>query len=355
MQEDYYDILGVKRDASQDDIKKAFRKLSVKWHPDKWANSSEEEKKKAEDNFKKISEAYNTLSNPDKKKNYDRGSNSNGGFDPFEAGYGDIFERVRNMHGFGGHRTHDNLDIRADVNVTVEEVYNGAIKKVKYKRHHLCTHCNGTGAETKDDITICPYCGGKGVQVRTETRGSMFVQNMTQCTHCGGTGKFVKNKCHVCGGTGYEDVEEEISVPLDGGITEGMYIQFEGNGNISDDGMYAGSLYVVFHVVPSDGFSIVSGYNIEKTIDVDVFDCITGTSQKVKKPDGTVISIKLKPGVRHGDVMRVSGCGLKNQNGNRGDLYIRVNQVMPVITDKNLSKKLGSVKSSVKEWKWKRT
>ena len=349
--EDYYSILGVSNNATEDEIKKAFRKLSVKWHPDKWVNATDDEKKTAEDKFKSIAEAYNTLSDPQKRQAYD--SRSSSGFSGM-GGADDLMEAMRRMRehmgfGFGPrHVRRDTGDLMVYCSVSLSEIFSRSPKKFKYTRNIPCSHCWGTGAEGPDGIEVCPHCHGTGSFVRTERRGYTTYSEVTQCPHCGGVGKTIKKKCSVCGGTGYEKIQEEVDIPMANGVTDNVCLTIEGGGNIAENGMPPGDLNVVFTVTGSNGFTLANGYDMQYNADVDVFDCITGTDYKIKTLDNRTLKIKIKQGTRHGDTMRIRGEGIWKQDGSRGDLFLKVNQKMPKEITKNAIKKIGELKKIIK-------
>ena len=246
---DYYEVLGVAKTASADEIKSAYRKLALKWHPDRWVNGSDAEKKTAEENFKEAAEAYSVLSDPDKKARYDQfgfagmdGMGGGGGFTnmdindilrsvfgeggfSFGGGFGDFF---RGFGGGGGAsqgpRATRGRDIRTRVRLTLEEIAKGCTKQVTIERNRPCTECGGKGAKNASDIKTCPTCHGSG-QVR-QTVNSLFgrMEQVSVCPQCGGEGHIVSNPCRRCGGTGLERVRETVTVNIPAGVEDGMIL-----------------------------------------------------------------------------------------------------------------------------------
>ena len=262
---DYYEVLGVQKSASDDEIKKAFRKLAVKYHPDK--NPGDKE---AEEKFKEAAEAYDVLSDEQKRQRYDQfghaafsGAGGGGGYGGF-GGFGgggfsmnmdDIFEHFGDIFGghFGGRGgsrggTPRGTNLRVRVKITLEEAATGVEKKIKLNKKVTCSHCNGTGAENPSDLETCSVCGGTGRVVRTTQSFFGPMQTQTTCSACHGTGKVIKKKCHKCGGEGLETSSEVVSINIPAGIYDGAQLAMKGYGNAAPQGGVSGDLYIIVEV-----------------------------------------------------------------------------------------------------------
>lgn len=302
----YYKILEVPENASQDDIKKSFRKLSLKWHPDRWVNATEEERKKAEEEFKKINEAHTVLGDEEKRRQYDAGIGDgpqgfDGGFDPFDmmrragmGGFSDFFSR------FGGGQQrpsgHKGGNVEAYVTVTLEEAINGGRKDVTVKKKVKCPDCNGTGSEDGQEHT-CPYCNGTGMEQRVERKGNMQTIFQSPCSHCHGTGKQIDHPCKKCNGTGLVDLEEKITLEVPAGMRNGTTVVFTGLGEDGTPGFPKGDLYLhvtVTEEVPGYFKSYENDLNIYHEEKVNFVDALLGTKVKVKCPDGKDWEIRLR-------------------------------------------------------------
>lgn len=325
---DLYNILGVDRNATEDQLKSAYRKLSKKYHPDINKSSDAEEK------FKEIASAYETLSDPSKKANYDRfGSGGNpygGGGNPFGAhGFSmdDIFSQFGDMFGGNPHgrqqRTSKGSDLRMKVVLNIDDILKGATKKLKYKRHVKCDPCNGKGGT---DVKNCSTCNGSGQRVVVQNTPFGQIRNQTICNNCSGSGKEMKNKCGSCHGQGTQVKEQVVDVEIPAGVSTGMQLNMQGFGNDIRDGI-AGDLYIV--IEEAQDFSYrrdVNNIIIEKTI--SVIDAICGAHIKVASPHGEM-SISIQPGTEHSALIRVPGKGIPDINHGMGDLYVKVSIKIP--------------------------
>lgn len=281
-EKDYYSILGVDRNASEEDIKSAYKKLAMKYHPDRWSSASETEKKEAEEKFKEINEANSVLSDPDKRRNYDNFGTDEGfaGFDPFDM-----------MGGFG-RRVERGEDIVADVTITLKEAFNGVTKDVAVNKRKPCSHCNGTGSEDGKDTT-CPYCHGTGQQVSVQRSGNWMSQSMQTCPYCHGTGRIVKNPCKYCNGSGYEFDTDTISINIPRGVSEGVQIRMQGMGYPPrrSNGIN-GDLIIVVHVIESDGYKRVEN-DVVYTLKLTLEEAWLGCKKTVQNLNGKEISVKI--------------------------------------------------------------
>lgn len=314
---DYYEILGVKKDATEDEIKKAYRKLAAKWHPDRWVNGTDEEKKKAEEKFKEINEANDVLSDSEKRRNYDMFGTADGqgpmggGFDqdPF-AGFpfgSDFFGR--------GRRVEKGEDIVAEVTITMKESFTGIKnKEIKVYKNKPCSHCNGTGS-SDGKTHECPYCHGTGQYRKTERRGNALFQQITTCPYCHGTGRQVTEPCKYCGGTGYEQVSETLNIDVPAGIFNGAQMRVEGLGGAPSTGHgINGDLFVRFNVLDDDNF-VRDGNNLIFTLELTLLEAWDGCDKDVYMIDGKKVKIHVPKGSKDGDTVRINGGGFKDPAG----------------------------------------
>ena len=342
---DYYQILGLSKDASDSDIKKAYRQLAVKWHPDKWVNHTDAEKKAAEDKFKDISEAYEVLSDPQKRSQYDNGGfEFNGsGFDPM-----DIFEQMRRMHGFdddfffggspfgggafGGrmNRKKKGSDITAAVSISLKEAFDGVRKTVSVYKDKPCSHCNGTGFEDGKPHQ-CQQCGGKGVVRHMEQMGpGSFSMTTTPCPSCRGTGKDnTARKCRFCGGSGLEhEVSTEV-VNIPRGILDGMTVMAPGKGNPIDGGEN-GDLHIHVRVEPDSYFYRPDEINLIHYENVPFNEALVGFTKKFRCIDGSEVTVNAPELTPHGKAFIFKGKGMPSINGNGfGDYAVVINHSLP--------------------------
>ena len=373
----YYEILGVsdsERKLQGEDfaksLKKKYLQLAKQWHPDKFVNKSDEEKKNAEEKFKEIAEAYAVLSDKDKRQRYDMYGTVDG--NPFEgfqgSGFADIDEIMeRFMHGgsffgggfsgfgFGGDaRRSANHVIMPDplqihLRVTVSEIYTGATKHVKYKYMGACSECNGTGHLEGGKMEVCPHCQGSGMITRETRKGYMTSISQTVCPYCGGTGHTVSNPCGKCHGTGLEVQYDEIDLEIPAGVCDGAYMQMSGKGNCAKYHTdVRGILVIIFDVVQDSRYQIVNQYDLQTQVEVPILDCITGCQQTVETVDGKKYTFKLEPGAETGKVVSLRGMGMKRPDGSRGNMLIRIKQRFPKSISKSEMKKIEELKKNFK-------
>lgn len=377
---DYYEVLGLDKNATQDAIKKAFRKLSIKYHPDKQVGKSDAEQKDAEEKFKEIAEAYAVLSDEKKKQEYDTygfGGGNSGNWDFGHMNMEDVFSQYADLFGGGmggGFSAHDwfggmggrsstqdrprrGTDLRIRLTLTMSETLNGVKKKVKIKRFVKCEHCHGTGSED-GTLDTCLNCGGTGQEVKTQHTRFGISQVITTCHECGGTGKSVRVKCHECGGTGLVEKEEIVEINIVPGVMEGTAINMPGYGNFPNypnDIDSAGSLIVVIGEVISDEFTH-RGNDIVYNLVLDIPTAVLGDTIEVPIPNGTKKRINIKPGTQPGAVLRLRDAGIPKIDGagniiGYGDYLIEITVHVPEnITDeeKKLYEKLKKIASSKK-------
>jgi molecular chaperone DnaJ len=360
MARDYYDILGVPKTASQDEVKKAFRKQAHKLHPDK---SGGDEAK-----FKELNEAYQILSDPEKRKRYDQfghagaqngfgggqgfgGFSSQGGFNPndfqFNGDFGDIFSDIFGG-GFGGRASTQaaaGMDIETDIEITFEEMVSGVKRTLGLRKPILCSACDGTGGERGSKEESCPECAGSGRVARTVRSVFGTFSQMQVCTGCHGKGKRYAKKCHACQGVGRTTGEDRIDVEIPAGIGDGQTISISGKGAAGEYGAPAGDLFVTVHVRPHPSFER-RGEHVFSKIDITFPVAALGDSVMVDTVHGSV-KMKIPAGTQSGEVFRIKGKGLKSVRGwGTGDHLVTVNVRIPRKLSRDeeaLIRKLGEV------------
>lgn len=337
---DYYDVLGVAKNASDDDIKKAFRKLAHKYHPDKKGG---DEKK-----FKEASEAYAVLSDKKRRTEYDMrgqgfgGAGAGQGFGGFDfSGFqgfngqggmefdlGDIFG---NVFGGGGRRETRGRDISIDIELPFRDSIFGTERRVLISKVSTCGECAGTGAKQGSGMTSCSTCNGKGTMHETRKTPFGTFTSTRVCPTCRGRGDVPKEPCRVCRGEGVAKREEEIKVMVPAGVSDGEMIRMPGFGEAIPGGN-AGDLYVKLHVRRDPAFTR-EGTNLTTVLSVKLSDALLGAERDVHTLDGA-ISLKIPAGVSHGEMLRVRGKGVPISSHSRGDLFVRIHIEFP----KKLSK-----------------
>lgn len=343
---DYYEVLGVGRSATKDELKKAYRKLAIKYHPDKNPGDST-----AEEKFKEAAEAYDVLNNDDKRARYDRFGHDglSGGFGGGGGGMNmeDIFSQFSDIFGGGGSpfdsffgdgggrgaRARRGSNLRIKLKLTLEEVSEGVDKKIKVKRYTNCDTCGGNGAKNGSSLSTCSTCGGSG-QVRkvVNTMLGQMVSTST-CPACGGEGKTINEKCDDCGGEGRQLEEEVIPVSIPAGVTEGMQLSMSGKGNVPPRGGVPGDLLIVVEETPHEHLTR-RGTDVIYDLQLSFVDVALGTSVEVPTINGKA-KIKVDAGTQSGKILRLRGKGIKDIEGyGRGDQLIHIN----VWTPQNLTK-----------------
>lgn len=333
---DYYEVLGVSKDADDAAIKKAYRQLAKKYHPD--MNPGDKE---AEVKFKEASEAYAVLSDADKRRQYDQfghaafeggaGGAGAGGFDFGDMGdiFGDIFggDIFGDLFGGGRGRRGGNgpargADVRVNVRITFAESVTGTSKKIDVTLKDPCNTCNGTGAKAGTKPETCSKCGGKGQVVYTQQSMFGMVRNVQPCPDCHGTGKIIKEKCPDCYGTGYISSKKTIEVAIPAGIDNGQCVRISGKGEPGTNGGPRGDLLVAVMISSEPGFER-DGYNIFSNVNISYPTAVLGGEVKVKTVDGEVI-YEVKPGTASGTRVRLKGKGMPTLRNKavRGDHYI---------------------------------
>lgn len=328
---DYYEVLGLQKGASDDEIKKAFRKLAIKYHPDK--NQGDKE---AEENFKEINEAYQVLSDPEKKANYDQygtadfngaGGGGFGGFDFSDmGGFGDIFESFFGGGFSSGRRKNGperGADIEQTLNLTFEEAVFGVEKEITLNRHERCEKCSGSGAKPGTSPKTCDKCGGSGqVRVQRNTPLGSFV-SVNTCDKCGGKGKTISEPCPVCKGSGKERKLRKIKITVPAGVDTGNVIPIRGNGEHGANGGPPGDLYVNIRVASHPTFKR-KGFDIYIDKHISFGKATFGSELKVPTVDGDV-SLSIPAGTQPGAVFRLRSKGVPRVNSSgRGDQYVNI-------------------------------
>lgn len=354
---DYYEVLGVSRNASAEEIKKAYRKLALKYHPDKNPDDSE-----AESKFKEAAEAYDVLSNPEKKSRYDQFGHqafSGAGSGGFHAGgmtvedifdsFGDIFGDF-GFGGFGGSRrsrtrTTKGSDIRIKVKLSLKDIAKGVDKKIKIKKYVACDSCDGTGAKNGSAYHTCSTCHGTGQVTRVTNTFLGQMQSTSACPSCGGQGKTISQKCDTCYGEGIISREETISFSIPAGVEEGMTLKLSGKGNAARRGGINGDLLVMIHEdkhseLKRDGNDLL--YNLYLSIP----DAVNGTTAEIPTIESKV-KIKIEQGTQPGKILRLRGKGLPDVNGyGTGDILVSINVWIPKEISREEAKIFEKLKDS---------
>lgn len=346
---DYYEILGVPRNASKDEIKKAYRKMALKYHPDK--NPGD---KYAEEKFKEAAEAYEVLSDDNKRARYDQfghagmGNGAGGGgfshdwtIEDIFAQFGDIFGGHFGSFGgfgdFGGRRssrrTNRGTDLRVKVKLSLSDIANGVEKKIKVNKYVSCRSCGGTGASGGSSYSTCSTCRGTGYVTRVTNTLLGQMQTTSPCPTCNGEGKVITNKCVACNGEGVVREDEIITVKIPAGVAEGMQINVQGKGNAARRGGIPGDLLVMIEEEKHPNL-VRDGNDLIYNLNISIPDAILGAPVEIPTVDGKV-KIKIEPGTQPGKILRLRGKGLPEVNSyQHGDLLVAVNVYIP----KNLTR-----------------
>ena len=336
---DYYEVLGVSKDASEDEIKKAYRKIAIKYHPDRNPGNKE-----AEDKFKEAAEAYDVLHDPQKRKQYDQfgfnGPGGEGGFGGFGGAggfsmddifsmFGDVFGGRGGFGGFGGSgfggggqrrpAQHRGSDLRLKVRLSLQEISTGVTKKFKVKKDVTCSHCHGSGAEGNSAKETCPTCHGSGVVAHTTQSLFGMMQTQSVCPTCGGEGSVIKNKCRVCGGSGVVKGEEVVEINIPAGVSEGMIVNVPGDNDII--------------------------YNLL----LDFPTAALGGTVEIPTIDGGRVRVKIEPGTQPGKALRLRGKGLPAVQGygrGVGDMVVNISVYVPKTLSRSEREALEEMRDS---------
>lgn len=344
---DYYEILGVSKNVTPEELKKAYRKKAIQYHPDRQQGKSEAEKKEAEENFKEAAEAYDVLSNPEKRARYDQfghsmgnmGGGSYGGGMSMEdifSQFGDIFGSFGGFGGFGGFGSSSNsrprqnrgTDLRVKVKVTLKDVAHGVEKKLKIPHYVSCSACNGTGARNGTAFTTCSTCHGTGTvrQVKQTILGTMQTQG--PCPTCGGEGRIIQDRCPMCGGEGIKRQDDVVTVNIPAGVAEGMTLSMRGKGNAARRGGIPGDLLIAIEE-EKDAELMRDENDLIYNLMLDIPTAVFGGKVEVPTIDGKA-RLTIEPGTQPGKILRLRGKGLPTPNGyGNGDMLVNVMVYIP--------------------------
>jgi molecular chaperone DnaJ len=332
--EDFYKVLGVSKKASGEEIKKAYRKLARKYHPDRNPDDPQ-----AEERFKEVQGAYDTLSDPEKRKQYDAGGmfagfGAGGGGAPFggmegggfSADFGDI---LSNLFGRGGGRAQPRQvrgrDLETEVRLTFDQAVNGAQIGVSVPKAGRCPTCHGSGAKPGTSPVTCPRCEGRGIDAQSQG----FFSISQPCPQCGGAGQVIEDPCPTCGGAGLTRQTKRYKVNIPAGVRDGTRIRLAGKGEAGPRGGPAGDLYVTTRVAASPVFKRLDDGNLEVTVPITIAEALQGATIEVPTLDGTK-KIKVPQGTRHGTIQRLRGEGPPRPHGRgRGDIRYRLEIEVP--------------------------
>ena len=344
---DYYEVLGVNKDASDDEIKKAYKKMAIKYHPDRNPGDM-----KAEEMFKEAAEAYDVLRDANKRRQYDQfgheglgGATGFGGagmnVDDIFSMFGDIFggRGFGGFGGFGGERysrpMYRGKDQRLKIELDLIEIVNGTTKKFKLKNDVVCEHCHGSGSED-GQVSTCPTCNGSGYVVRTQQGIFGLMQSQSVCPECHGEGKVIKNKCHICHGEGIKQGETIVEVNFPAGLSEGMVLTLEGKGGAGRRNGVNGDLQIIIKERPHETL-VRDGNDLVYNLLLSLPQAILGDTMEVPTVDGKA-KITIEPGTQPGTILRLKGKGVPEVQGyrnNRGDEIINISIYIPETLSKD--------------------
>ena len=359
---DYYEVLGVSKTASDAEIKKAYKQMAIKYHPDRNPGDKEAEAK-----FKEAAEAYDVLRDPQKRARYDQfghaGMGGAGGFgggasmnmDDIFSMFGDIFGGHGGFGGFGGFGggggrrkpQYKGGDLRLKVKLNLSEIATGVTKKFKVKKMVTCSHCHGTGGEGDHSTETCPTCHGSGYVTRTQQSIFGMMQTQSACPTCHGEGTVIKNKCKVCGGEGVVNGEEVIEVNIPAGVADGMIVNVPGKGHATKRGGIPGDIQVFIEEEPHPEL-LREDNNLIYTLLLDNPTAILGGEGQIPPIDGKA-KIKIEPGTQPGKVVRLRGKGLPAVQGygyGTGDLIVNISVYIPETLNKEEKKFFESARTS---------
>lgn len=349
MKENYYETLGVEKNASKEDIKKAFRKLAHKYHPDKKGGNEEK--------FKEVNEAYQVLSDDTKRAEYDsygkvfgggsgpagaEGFSGFGGFQNANFDFGDINDIFSEFFGGGGSQSKRGSDISIDLELSFEDAIFGVERKIKLTKTSTCQKCSGNGAEPNTKSSTCTKCNGQGKIHETKRSILGTFSNIRECSHCNGVGQVPDKKCSDCRGLGVVRDQEEVVIKIPSGIRDGEMIRLSGKGEAIPRGT-SGDLYIKIHVTKHPVFRR-EGVNIVMDLNIKLSDALLGADYNVNTLDGN-IKLKIPAGISFGEILRIREKGVIIEKGRRGDLMVNLN----IQTPKKLSGKARKLIEDLKK------
>lgn len=361
---DYYEVLGVDKNASADEIKKAYRKLAIKYHPDRNPDDKE-----AESKFKEAAEAYDVLHDEQKRQQYDQfgfdgpagfggGASGFGGagfsMDDIFSMFGDVFGGHAGFGGFGGfgggtrRAQYRGSDLRLKVRLSMQDVASGITKKFKLRKDVTCPHCHGSGAEGGSQPETCPTCQGRGVVMKTVRSVFGMMQTQSECPQCHGEGTIIKNKCKECGGDGVVKGEEVVEINIPAGVEEGMVVNIPGKGNAGKHNGISGDIQVLIEEEKNDTF-VRDGQDVIYNLLLDFPTAALGGEVDIPTIQGSKVSIKIEPGTQPGKTLRLRGKGLPAVQGygnTTGDLVVNISIYVPKTLSKKEKEALESFKNS---------
>lgn len=360
---DYYEVLGVDRNASEDEIKVAYRKLAIKYHPDRNPGNKE-----AEEKFKEAAEAYEVLHDPQKRQQYDQfGFNGPQGFSDFGGGsmnMDDIFSMFGNIFGGhggfgggfegfgggsqGGQRVYRGSDLRLKVKLSLQDIASGVTKRFKVKEDVPCDKCKGTGCENGSSPETCPTCHGSGMVTRTVRSMFGMMQTQSECPTCHGEGTIIKNKCKACSGTGVVKGEKVVEINIPAGVEEGMVLSVHGKGNAGPRNGVAGDIQVMIEEEKNDTF-VRDKQDVIYNLLLDFPTAALGGEAEIPTIDGKQISLKIDAGTQPGKSVRLRGKGLpavKGYGSGVGDLIVNMSVYVPKTLNKKEKKAIEELRES---------
>lgn len=371
---DYYEVLGVQKGASADEIKKAYKKMAIKYHPDRQSGKSDAEKQDAEEKFKEAAEAYSVLSDDTKRQQYDQfgfdgpkmgGFGGGGGFGGFDMNdiLNSVFGAGFNFGGGGGgfsdffggggsrsrgQQVHRGADLRLKVTLNLQEVATGVTKKFKVRKDVKCEHCHGTGAEGNSKPETCKTCNGSGYVIRSQQSIFGMMQTQAPCPDCHGEGTVIKNKCSYCHGTGVIKGEEVIEVEIPAGVQDGMVLTVPNKGNAGQKNGVSGDIQVFITEEQNDTF-VRDGNDVRYNLLLDFPTAALGGKVEVPTIDGKRLAVTIEPGTQPGKSLRLRGKGLPAVKGygyGTGDMVLNISVYVPKTLSKDEKKALEAMKDS---------
>lgn len=363
---DYYEVLGVDKNATEDEIKVAYRKLAIKYHPDRNPGNKE-----AEEKFKEAAEAYDVLHDPDKRAQYDQfgfDGPSGSGFGGFGGGgmdmddifsmFGSVFgghSGFGDFSGFGGsgrggsrQRVYQGSNLRLKVKLSLQDIASGVTKKFKVREDVKCTACNGTGAEGGSQPETCPTCHGSGMVTRTVRSMFGMMQTQSECPTCHGEGTVIKNKCKACGGSGVVKGDNIVEINIPAGVEEGMVLNVHGKGNAGPHNGVPGDIQVLIEEEPDKTF-VRDKQDVIYNLLLDFPTAALGGEAEIPTIDGKKIALKIDPGTQPGKTVRLRGKGLpavKGYGSGLGDLIVNMSVFVPKKLNKDEKKAIEQLRKS---------